>query len=46
MKKPTAKQITDSYKKFKAKKWDKQRNKLLESVCLELLCSIQDGKNN
>jgi hypothetical protein len=46
MQKPTAKQITDSYRKFKSKKWDKLRNKFLESICLQLLLDAQDGKNN
>jgi hypothetical protein len=46
MKKPTAKQITDSYRRLKSKQRDKVRNKMIEQVCLDLLCSVQKPKQN
>jgi hypothetical protein len=46
MKKPTAKEITDSYKRLMSKRRDKTLNKMIEGVCLDLLCSIQKPKQN
>lgn len=46
MKKPTAKEITDAYRRLKAKPRGDIRDKLIEGVCLDLLCGIQDAKNN
>ena len=46
MKKLTAKDITDSYKRLKAKPRGKRRNKMIEQVCLDLLMSIQDPETN
>ena len=46
MNKPTAKDITDSYRRLKAKPRDKIRNKFIESIVWQLLCGCQDKKNN
>jgi len=46
MKKLTAKDITDSYKRLKAKPRGKRRNKMIEKVCLDLLCSVQTKELN
>ena len=46
MKKPTSKDITDAYKRLKSKPRGDMRDKMIQNVCIDLLCSVQDGKNN
>jgi hypothetical protein len=46
MRKLTAKDITESYNRLKAKPRGKRRNKMIERVCIDLLCSIQNKELN